>query len=193
MPIDELIRLGRPRPIVRWGSDVLHAPTRPVTDFGGELQELLADLFATNTAARGAGLAAPQVGVDLAVFVYDCLDAELRRHRGVICNPELELPVGDGRRLVALEEGCLSLPGAFALVDRPDRATCRGRDQAGAEVEVAGSGTLARCLQHETDHLHGRVFGDRLANRARRELYRRHDAVADEYPDDWPVTPRATR
>ena len=68
MPVSELLRMGTARPIIRWGTPVLHTPARPVTDFGSDLQDLLADMFATNTAANGAGLAAQQIGVDLAVF-----------------------------------------------------------------------------------------------------------------------------
>ncbi len=71
-------------------------------------------MFATNAAAHGAGLAAPQIGVGLAAFVYDCLDAELRRHIGVVCNPVVELPRGRNRHLESWDEGCLSLPGGFA-------------------------------------------------------------------------------
>ena len=188
MPIDELTRLGRVRAIVRWGDPVLHAATRPVTDFGGELQELLADLFATNRAARGAGLAAPQIGVDLAVFVYDCVDADFRRQVGLVCNPEVELPEGRERHLETWEEGCLSLPGGLAELARPDVAVCRGQDQYGEPVELNGTGLLARCLQHETDHLNGVVFGDRLPSRRRKELYASHRALAGRYPPDWPVT-----
>lgn len=79
MPVAELLRMGTAQPIIRWGSPVLHMPARPVTDFGGELQALLADMFATNTAADGAGLAAQQIGVDLAVFIYDCADESGKR------------------------------------------------------------------------------------------------------------------
>jgi len=189
MPIDELVRVGNVRSIVRWGAPVLHTPTRRVIDFGASLQELLADLFATNTAASGAGLAAPQVGVDLAVFVFDCDDADWTRRTGLICNPTVTSPEGRDRRLVELDEGCLSLPGAYIPTSRPDLAICRGQDQFGDEIEIAGTGTLARCLQHETDHLHGRVFGDRLSKRARKELHSRADQVALRYADDWPVTP----
>lgn len=86
MPVSELVRLGTARPIIRWGTSVLHTPARPVTDFGGGLQELLADMFATDTAADGAGLSAQQIGVDLAVFIYDCSDETGRRQTGVVCN-----------------------------------------------------------------------------------------------------------
>jgi peptide deformylase len=187
VPIEQLTRWGQVRAIVRWGSAVLHRPAQPVADFGDELQRLLADLFATNRAADGAGLAAPQIGVGLAAFVYDCLDGDLQRRVGVICNPVLRLPKPKARRLETWDEGCLSLPGGHAELARPDRATCQGQDQYGEPVEVTGTGQLARCLQHETDHLGGVVFGDRLSSRRRHQLYRSHDAVAASYPPDWPI------
>jgi peptide deformylase len=168
----------------------MHARTRPVTAFDDELRQLVADMFATMYAAEGVGLAANQVGVDLAVFVYDCPDDDQIRHTGVVCNPEVLLPEGKDRHLETTDEGCLSLPGAYIELARPDHAVCRGQDASGQPVEVTGSGLLARCLQHETDHLNGTVFGDRLAGRARKKLYARHDDLADLYPDDWPVSPR---
>jgi peptide deformylase len=190
MPIEELVRIGTARRIVRWGEAVLHRAARPVTDFGPDLQALIADMFATNRAAEGAGLAAQQIGVDLAVFVYDCHDEHGRRRVGVICNPSVTTPDGRDRRLEAVAEGCLSLPGAYATLARPDVATCRGQDQYGDEIEVTAGGTLGRCLQHEADHLAGTVFGDRLARRDRQRLYAMHHEVAAEFPDDWPVRPR---
>ncbi|UTM37337.1 peptide deformylase [Rhodococcus pyridinivorans] len=187
MPVSELLRLGTARPIIRWGTPVLHTPTRAVTDFGAEFQELLADMFATNTAAEGAGLAAPQIGVDLAVFVYDCTDETGARRTGVVCNPTVELPEGPDRRLVEYGEGCLSLPGAYAEVARPEFSTCRGQDQYGDPIEITAGGTLGRCFQHETDHIHGIVFGDRLSARRRKQLHRDHEAVAERYRSDWPA------
>ena len=189
MPIEQLTRVGQVRAVVRWGDPVLHRPATQVRAFGEELQLLLADMFATNRAAVGAGLAAPQLGVGLAAFVYDCLDADLERHTGVICNPVLDLAEGDARRLEFSDEGCLSLPGGHAELARPDRAVCTGQDQYGQAVTVTGTGQLARCLQHETDHLRGIVFGERLPNRRRRELYRSPEEVAWAYPADWPVHP----
>ncbi len=189
MPIDQLTRLGIVREIVRLGAPVLHQPARPVTDFGDDLQHLLGDMFATNAAAHGAGLAAPQIGVGLAAFVHDCLDAELRRHIGVVCNPVVELPQGRNRHLESWDEGCLSLPGGFAELARPDVAVCRGQDQYGHDIELPGTGQLARCFQHETDHLDGIVFGDRLSSRRRRDLRESHRQIASRYPRDWPVTP----
>lgn len=188
MDLDELIGRGTVRPITRWGEPVLQAPCRPVVSFDAALHDLVADMWVTMAAAEGVGLAAPQIGVDLAVFVFDCPDDDGVRHRGVLCNPEITLPQGADRRLTESDEGCLSLPGAFALLARPDQATCRGQDQDGEPVEITGSGFLARCLQHETDHLHGTVFGDRLPRKARVRLLREHEAVADRYPPGWPAT-----
>jgi peptide deformylase len=185
---------GTVRPITRWGEDVMHRPARPVTSHDDELRSLVADMAATMYAAQGVGLAACQIGVDLAVFVYDCPDADGAPHRGVVCNPEIELPEGPDRRLDDDDEGCLSYPGAYVSCARPDRAVVRGTDLDGEPVEVVGTGLLARCLQHETDHLRGTVFGDRISDRARKKLRKQMEAAADEYPPDWPVgedpTPR---
>jgi peptide deformylase len=189
--VDELRTGGTVLPIVRWGKPILHRRTRPVTEFDDELLDLLRNMFATMYAAEGVGLAATQVGVDLAVFVYDCPDDDHVRHVGVMCNAEVSLPEGKERKLHASDEGCLSLPGAYIELARPDRAICRGQDQNGQQVEVVGTGLLARCLQHETDHLNGIVFGDRLAGRARKKLYALHEDASDLYPEDWPVNPRA--
>ena len=178
---------GSVHPIVRWGHPVLHAPSHPVTVFDEQLHALIADMVATMQAAEGVGLAAPQIGVDLSVFVYDCPDAEHQHQHGVICNPMLELPEGRDRHLVEDAEGCLSLPGAHALLARPDVAICRGVDGHGNPVSVTGTGLLARCLQHETDHLRGTVFGDRLPSRVRSALLDEADGLAGNYPENWPV------
>ena len=188
MPIEELIRSGSIRPIVRWGDPVMHAPTRAVADFGPSLQILIADMFATNRAADGAGLAAPQVGVDLAVFVFDCFDAQWDRHIGLVCNPTVAFAERAQRRFVELDEGCLSLPGAYASAVRPDYAICRGQDQFGEDIEILGTGTLARCVQHETDHVNGLVLENRLPRRRRQALHARHELNAWRYAPDWPVT-----
>lgn len=189
MPVAELMRLGMPRTIVRWSEAILHANALAVTDFGPALQELLADMFASNAAAHGAGLAAQQLGVNLAVFVYDCPDETWTRRTGVVCNPQITLPDVGHRRLVSWDEGCLSLPGANIELARPDTATCTGHDQYGAPITITAGGVLARCLQHEADHTNGMVFGDRLPMRKRKQLMRTFDQTADRYPDDWPVSP----
>ena len=188
--LDDLRRGGVVRTVTRWGTPVMHAQTRPVTTYDAELRQLVRDMFATMYAAEGVGLAATQVGVDLAVFVFDCPDDDHVRHVGVVCNPEVDLPEGKDRKLETADEGCLSLPGGYIELARPDHAVCRGTDLHGLPVEIHGTGLLSRCLQHETDHLNGTVFGDRLSARARKKLYAQHRDRADNYPDDWPVSPR---
>lgn len=191
MAVEDLLVGGKILPITRWGEPVMHAQTRPVTDFGSELHELARDMFTTMAAARGVGLAATQVGVDLAMFVYDCPDDDDVPHLGVVCNPVVTLPQGDDRNLDSIEEGCLSLPGAYQPLARVDKATCVGQDVDGNPITVVGTGLLARCLQHETDHLSGTVFGDRLSTRLRRKLYQQAAELAHLYPKDWPVSPKA--
>ncbi len=179
---------GSIRPITRWGTAVMHRELADVTVFDDDLATLIADMTATMHAAHGVGLAANQIGVDLKVFVFDCPDDDDNRVTGVVCNPQLTLPEGKDRQLEESDEGCLSLPGAFTACARPDQAHVSGVDHTGAPVEFVGTGLLARCLQHETDHLHGTVFGDRVPERARKKLYKEHRELADNYPDDWPVT-----
>ena len=178
---------GSVRPITRWGEPVMHRTQEPVTEFDDELQALVADMVATMYAADGVGLAACQIGVDRSVFVFDCPDDEGVRHTGIVCNPELFLPEGRDRKLEDDDEGCLSLPGAFIGCARPSYAKVEGQGLDGSPVSYAGSGLLARCLQHETDHCHGTVFGDRLNKRARKKLFKEADEVAEEYPAGWPA------
>lgn len=179
-------------PITRWGTPVMHAATAPVTEFDDALRSLTADMFATMDAANGVGLAATQVGKGLSLFVFRCPDADGVVHQGVVCNPVVTLPEGRDRHLVAEDEGCLSFPGAYQALARPDAAVCNGQDEHGNPIEISGTGLLARCLQHETDHLSGTVFGDRLSSRARKKLNEQKESLAHLYPDDWPVTPRRT-
>ena len=129
----ELPTGGTVRPVVRWGTDVMHRRARPVTSYDEELRGLVADMVATMYAAQGVGLAACQIGVDLAVFVFDCPDESGTTHRGVVCNPVVELREGRERRLDDSEEGCLSYPGAFVDCARPDwaRVTGQGRRRRG--------------------------------------------------------------
>ena len=167
----------------------MHRELEDVAVFDDELQTLVADMVATMYAASGVGLAANQVGVDLKVFVFDCPDEDGTMIKGVVCNPVLTLPDGRDRQLDEHDEGCLSLPGAFVECTRPDTAHVRGVDETGSPVEYSGTGLLARCLQHETDHLHGTVFGDRIPERTRKKLVKRHEELAANYPADWPVSP----
>jgi peptide deformylase len=192
VPIEELMTGGKIRPITRWGTPVMHASTKPVTVFDDELRELIRDMFATMEAAPGVGLAATQVGLGISLFVFNCPDEDDHYRAGAICNPSVTTPEGSDRQLEAIDEGCLSLPGGYAPLARPTLATCKGSDPWGEPVTVLGTGLLARCLQHETDHLFGTVFADRLSRRVRRKLYAEHEEVAHLYPEDWPVTPKRT-
>ena len=177
---------GTVRPIVRWGAPVMHRTQEPVTTFDEDLRSVVADMVATMYAADGVGLAACQIGVDRAVFVLDCPDDAGVRHRGVVCNPTLSLPTEKDRTLDD-EEGCLSLPGAFVPCARSSYARVDGQGVDGSPVVLAGHGLLARCLQHETDHCRGTVFGDRLGRRVRRRLFRQADDRAADFGPDWPV------
>lgn len=178
---------GTVRPMTRWGEAVMHRPQQPVTTYDDALRALAADMTATMYAADGVGLAACQIGVDLAVFVFDCPDASGRRTVGVVCNPVLTLPEGKDRSLDDGDEGCLSFPGAFAPCPRPDFAAVEGTGLDGQPVRFEGDGLLARCLQHETDHTLGTVFGDRLPTRQRKKLDKAHDKAAPDYPAEWPT------
>ena len=178
---------GTVRSITRWGEPVMHRTQEPVTEFGDALRQLVADMVATMYAADGVGLAACQTGVDRSVFVFDCPDDQGVRHTGIVCNPELFLPEGRDRKLDDDDEGCLSLPGAFIGCARPSYAKVEGQGLDGSPVSYAGTGLLARCLQHETDHCRGTVFGDRLNKRARKRLFKEADEAAEEFPAGWPA------
>jgi peptide deformylase len=178
---------GSAQPIVRWGDTVMHHKLEPVEVFADDLRQLVADMVATMYAADGVGLAACQIGRDLAVFVFDCPDDEGTRHQGVVCNPELFLPVGKDRKLDDGDEGCLSLPGAFVQCARPTYARVEGQALDGSPVRYVGHGLLARCLQHETDHCEGIVFGDRLGKRVRKKLFKQAEETAEQYDEGWPA------
>jgi len=186
-PHGPLPRGGTVRPITRWGTPVMHRAQQPVETYDDDLRSLAADMVETMYAADGVGLAACQIGVDLAMFVFDCPDESGERTVGVVCNPVLTLPEGRDRRLDEGDEGCLSYPGAFVECARPDFATVNGTGLDGEPVEFSGDGLLARCLQHESDHTVGTVFGDRLPTKARKRLQKAMEKAAEEYPDSWPA------
>ena len=178
---------GTVRSITRWGETVMHHKQEPITAFDDGLRELVADMVATMYAADGVGLAACQIGRDQSVFVFDCPDEDGVRHQGVVCNPVLFLPVGKDRKLDDDDEGCLSLPGAFVPCARTSYARVEGQGVDGSPVSHAGTGLLARCLQHETDHCEGIVFGDRINKRSRKKLFKQADEAAPEFPAGWPA------
>ena len=146
------------RPILRYGADVLHQPAAPVDAITPEIQQLIDDMIQTMYAAPGVGLAATQVGVGLRIFVADISVGRNPTDLLVFVNPEVV--ERDGMQLE--EEGCLSVPGFNATVARPRKVVLKGLDRDGLERTVEGSGLLARCFQHEMDHLDGTVFVDRL-------------------------------
>lgn len=146
------------RSIVKYGSDVLHEPAEPVQNITADLDQLVRDMVETMYAAPGIGLAAPQIGVPLRLFV---IDLSLGRDPdGLISLINPEFVERSGMQLE--EEGCLSVPGFNATVARPEFAIVKGLDLKGNERTIEGNGLLARAFQHEMDHLEGRVFLDRL-------------------------------
>lgn len=147
------------QPIRLFGDPVLRTPAAPVETFDKELRTLVSDLTDTMMDAPGIGLAAPQIGVSLRVFTY-WVDDEV----GHLINPDLDLSdeEQDG------EEGCLSLPGLAFDTKRAMRVVARGMNMHGEPVTIEGSELLARCVQHETDHLNGILFIDRLDTEARK-------------------------
>lgn len=153
------------RPIVRYGDAVLHARAAHVDAVTPEVAALIDDMIETMYAAPGIGLAAPQIGVGLRIFVADVSSGRNPDDLIVMVNPELVAAEGVQR----LEEGCLSLPGFEAPVPRPERAVVRGLGRDGRIREAAGVGLAARAIQHELDHLDGALFPDRLRG-VRREL-----------------------
>ncbi|MEV3949261.1 MULTISPECIES: peptide deformylase [Streptomyces] len=164
---------GSVRRVTVVGEDILNRPCQDVTEFGSpQLSALIDDMFLTMYVAAGAGLAANQVDVDLRLFVYDCPDDYGVRHVGHIINPVLDLPDPGSRRLADDYEGCLSVPGASMVVPRTDRAVVRGLDKDGNPLVIEGTGYFARCLQHETDHLVGHTYLDRLSTRDRKDALR---------------------
>ncbi|WP_256106284.1 peptide deformylase [Streptomyces sp. ODS05-4] len=173
---------GTSRPITVVGNPVLHKECKDVTDFGDELAALVDDMFASQRTAEGVGLAANQIGVDLKVFVYDCPDDQGVRHTGVVCNPVLEELAPELRALDDSNEGCLSVPTAYASLARPDYAVVRGQDLQGNAIRVRGTGYFARCLQHETDHLYGYLYIDRLSKRERKDALRQMAEGTPRYP-----------
>ena len=146
------------RPILRLGVSVLQQPSAPVPEITPDIHRLIDDMVETMYAAPGIGLAAPQIGVPLRVFVIDLSVG--RDPRGLITLLNPEWVEREGMQLE--EEGCLSLPGFTATVPRPSRAVVRGLDRNGERQTLEGSALLARALQHEMDHLDGCLFVDRL-------------------------------
>ena len=152
------------RPILITGDPVLHTRAAEVATIDDDIRDLVHDLEETMAAAPGVGLAAPQVGVGLRVFVWNWSDVDGVEHRGTAINPELWIsppPVGDPDD-EAESEGCLSIPGERFALRRSELAILRATGLDGTGFKVEASGWLARIFQHEFDHLDGVLYADRL-------------------------------
>jgi len=151
------------RPIVIYGDPVLREKAKPVEKIDQEVKDLVADMIATLKDANGLGLAAPQVGVSKRIFITDLSSLELTESMRVFINPEIIDTSGE----TILEEGCLSFPGLYQKVSRPEELKIRALDVEGNEFELNVSGMLARAILHEYDHLEGILFIDHLSSLSR--------------------------
>jgi peptide deformylase len=156
-------------PIVKYGQPVLEAAAKEITEFDTpELHKLIDDMFESMYAARGVGLAAPQIGMGLRIAVIDIATGEDPAQKIVLINPKIVAREGSQTS----EEGCLSLPTFREPVTRAHKVTLQARDAKGAEIEIKGEDLLARALQHETDHLNGTLYINHISP-LKRDLIRR--------------------
>ena len=168
---------------------ILHFPdprlrtrARPVTAVTAEIQQLAADMLETMYAAPGIGLAATQVGVDQRVIVVDV--SEMTNEPRVLINPEILSCSGTE----SMQEGCLSLPGVFEEVERAERIRVRALDRDGRPLEFDADGLLAVCIQHEIDHLNGKLFVDYLSELKRRRIRRKLEKEQREVRSQAPAS-----
>jgi peptide deformylase len=160
-------------PISVLGAPILRQATRPVTAVTDDLRALADDMFETMRAASGVGLAAPQVGRSERLCIVEVGDVAV-----TLFNPEIVEREGK----IRWEEGCLSIPEVFGWVDRSTWVKVRATDREGAPIEVEGSDLLAVCLQHEIDHLDGRLFIDHLSFLKRRQAMALWEEEKVKYP-----------
>ena len=156
------------RSILKYGAPELQLKSHPVERFDKKLKTLARDMLQTMYAAPGIGLAAPQVGINLRLTVIDISSGEEKGHQMVLVNPEITGQEGSEKG----EEGCLSIPGFTALVERPQQVRVAAQDLDGNPIEVEGSDLLARAICHEIDHLDGILYVDRVS-RLKRDLIKR--------------------
>jgi peptide deformylase len=156
------------------GDPILREQTRPVSAVTDDIRQLTDDMFETMYAAEGIGLAAPQVGRRERVTVID-----VDEHPQVFINPEIVSRDGSARD----EEGCLSIPEIYGDVERPSHVVVRALDRDGTPFELQAAGLLARCIQHEVDHLDGKLFIDYLSTLKRRIAARKWEQEAEQYPN----------
>ena len=140
--------------VVKYGDPILTKRAEEVVEFDGKLRKLVDDMFETMYGAPGVGLAAPQVGVLKRLFVMDCSSGKDKKQKVVLINPVIETEEGEQ----VGDEGCLSFPGVFLEIKRPQRVIVRARDIDGSEMSLDVMDLQARCVSHETDHLDGELF-----------------------------------
>jgi peptide deformylase len=155
--------------IVKYGDPILEKPAEPITEFDAKLQQLVNDMWETMYEAHGVGLAAPQIGISKRLTVVDCSFKEDPEAKYVLINPEVISTEGKQTG----SEGCLSLPDIRADVTRAMKCTVRAQDARGKTFEVTGEELLSRCLQHEIDHLNGKLFISRISALKRDLLLRK--------------------
>jgi len=169
------------RDIELLGSEALRTPGEEITSFDDELAELVEDMFETMYHAEGIGLAAPQVGLALRIFVVDVPGEETEEgvegFRAAIVNPEIAALSEETEKA---PEGCLSIPGLEGVVERPAAVVMKGFDPTGEPIRVEASGLVARALQHELDHLDGVLFLDRLGPLKRKMLLKKWRKAQEE-------------
>lgn len=154
--------------IRKYPDEVLKKKAEPISDIDSSLQKLIDDMIETMYKANGVGLAAPQVGVLKRLIVVDTSPREPNQSLIVLINPEIVQTEGE----ILSEEGCLSLPGFITRLNRNQRVLVRGLNREGKELEIEASGLLSRALQHEIDHLEGKLLIDRISP-LKRELFRK--------------------
>jgi peptide deformylase len=154
--------------VVKYGDPVLTKRAEEVTEFDDRLRKFIDDMFETMYAAPGVGLAAPQVGVLKRIFVMDCSVGKKRDGKVALINPVIEIEEGQQ----VGDEGCLSFPGIYFEVKRPERVVVRARDVNGSEFKLDVMDLEARCVSHETDHLDGELFIEYLSP-LKRDLIKR--------------------
>lgn len=156
------------RPILKYGAPELVRRSEPVVQFDDELKTLAQDMLETMYAAPGVGLAAPQIGINLRLIVIDVTGGQEKGHQIILANPEIVNREGAQRA----EEGCLSIPGFTAMVERPYRVQVIGQDLGGKQMEMEGEELLARVFCHEIDHVDGVLYIDRISA-IKRDLIKR--------------------
>ena len=154
------------------GAPVLRQPADAVAEVDDELRTLVKSMYETMYAAEGIGLAGPQVGISRRVIVVDVHEDE--HPPFALVNPKV---VESGKETEKSEEGCLSIPGVAGLVERPERVVVEGLDENGTPVRMEADGLLARCLQHEIDHLDGILFVDHLSPLKRTMVLKKYKSL----------------